>query len=241
VLRVSSPPQHEVVVHYARPERFAQSSVQRALLGVLDDAERARRERFRFERDRQAYLVAHALGRCVLGGIVGRDPGCLQFEVGEHGKPELVQPQGAARVRFNLSHTEGLVACAVSMQHDLGVDVEHAQREVDVDGVSRSVFSPTEREDLGRLTDAARRARFFEYWTLKEAYVKAVGRGIGMPLRAITFRLGAAPSVEFGPEIDDRGQEWRLWLLRPTGEHVLSVARRCADLATIALQEWPGL
>ncbi|MGD8860985.1 MAG: 4'-phosphopantetheinyl transferase superfamily protein [Myxococcales bacterium] len=233
--------QHGIVVYHARPERFAGASAQQRLLALLDEGERARRERFRFERDRQAYLVAHALARSVVGRHVDCDPGSLRFEVGEHGKPELVRSEAEPRVRFNLSHTEGLVACAVSLEHDLGVDVEHAQREVDVDGVARSVFSSVERGDLDRFDDAARRARFFEYWTLKEAYVKAVGRGIGMPLRAITFRLGAVPSVEFGPEVDDRGHEWRFWLFRPTAEHVLSVARRCADRVTIGLQEWPGL
>jgi 4'-phosphopantetheinyl transferase len=217
----------ELRVRYAFTAELARPALRERCLALLSEAERARQARFRFARDQDSYLLAHALVRGTLAALLGEDARALQFEDGEHGRPELVTPQTTPRVRFNLSHTEGLVACAFALEHDVGVDVEHVDRRVEIAELSKSVFSPSERERLlGRADEHARRQRFFELWTLKEAYIKAVGKGLALPLRAISFELdaGELPTVAFAGDIADAAERWALHV-HPIGErHMLASA-----------------
>src|SRR4051794_4279939 len=104
----------EVLVLHMQPAEISTLSMQRALLGRLSEAERARHARFRFDDDRHTYLVAHALVRSALAQLAGVEVGALGFVSGEHGRPEISAPAAALAFRFNLSHTRGLVACAFS-------------------------------------------------------------------------------------------------------------------------------
>ncbi|MFI5306274.1 MAG: 4'-phosphopantetheinyl transferase family protein [Polyangiales bacterium] len=194
--------------------------------GVLSDDEIERHARFRFEEDRDAYLVAHALTRTMLASaldVPGRE---LRFEPGANGRPELAWPERAPRLRFNLSHTRGLVACGLALELDIGVDVEHEDRRVEIDSLSKRVFSTTERQGLDALQGDAQRRRFFEVWTLKEAYLKATGVGLTRSLQAISITLaeGRPPSIAFASPNGDSGTRWlmRVQTVRP--RFVLAVA-----------------
>jgi 4'-phosphopantetheinyl transferase len=216
-----------VLVRYAwtagleRPERLARG------LGYLSSDERARAARFHFERDRNSYVLAHALARTLLARVTGVEPHALCFAPGEHGRPELDWPTPSPRVRFNISHTHGLVACALALERDVGVDVEHVERRVEIRLLAPTVFSADERSALELLDGEARRKRFFQLWTLKEAYIKARGMGLALPLREITFHLDGRerPELTLGPAIVD-GAAARWWLdVRPLGEaHMLALA-----------------
>ena len=231
----------QIQVHYAFTDRFADVGQLEAFAALLSDEERARRERFRFERDRHLYLVAHALVRDRLSALTGLPPRALQFESGEHGKPELVSPGAATGVRFNLSHTHGLVACAVGLHDDLGVDVEHRDRTVELEQVARSVYSPAELEGLLALEGRARRVRFFQLWTLKEAYIKAVGQGLSMPLKQITLSVGG-PEISLDLSQSDLGDgaDWCLTLAEPGADHQLAVAVRSRSAGPPQLREGTG-
>jgi 4'-phosphopantetheinyl transferase len=218
----------ELLVRHAFTAQLASDAHRARCRAFLTEDERARELRFAFERDRDAFLVAHALVNTTLSELVGEAPHALSFELGEHGRPELVQPGRTPRVRFNLSHTEGLVACGFALEHDVGVDVEHVDRRVGIAEVAARVFSTDERRELDALTsDAARRSRFFQLWTLKEAYIKAIGKGLAAPLTEITFELAdgvASPRVRFGPGVDDDASRYRIGV-RPLGTgHVLAWA-----------------
>jgi 4'-phosphopantetheinyl transferase len=165
----------------------------------------------------------------MLGGMLGMAPAALEFVIGEHGKPELAH-EAHAGVRFNLSHTKGLVACGVTQSDDLGVDVEQIERKLEVDSLARSVFSDDEQAALALLDGAVRRERFFQHWTLKEAYVKAMGRGISLPLRSLHVRIAeaSAPALEFRPPFEDEAGAWQLATETLHGRHVLGVAVRRA-------------
>lgn len=213
-------------VAYARPEIILTAFSRDELLAFLGDEERVRHARFRFESDRDIYLVAHALTRRMLGRVIGVPSGALEFAAGEHGRPELVAPEAARGFRFNLSHTHGLVACSVTRGADIGVDVEYAERRVDILGVARQVFSPVEVAGLATLSGTEQRERFFELWTLKEAYIKAIGKGLSAPLRSITFDP-AQPDpvpVTFGPDVADDSGRWCLRRFRVGSEHRLALA-----------------
>jgi len=206
---------------------------------LLSEEERTRQVRFYFEHDRQTYLAAHALTRTVLSRLVGAPPASLRFELGERGRPELSYPALQPALRFNLSHTRGLVACAVAIAADVGVDVEQVERRLDIDQLARSVFSESEREAMAALPVEAQRKRFFQLWTLKESYIKAVGKGLALPLRAISLRLDAEPTprIEFGPQIADDGRDWWFHVRQPRPSHMLSVALRSAGQPRFALHE----
>lgn len=229
----------EVQVFYADPAAVSAPDEVSAMLALLCPEERARYRRFRFDAHRHQYLVAHAVVRTTLAARLGISPGELRFSVGEHGKPALAS-QGADRpVHFNLSHTDGLVACAIGPT-EIGVDVEHEDRRVTVVDVARSVFSPLEQETLRQLSGADQRRRFFAYWTLKESYIKAVGHGLSLPLRSISFHVEPrrAPRISFAPPIEDDAQAWRFALVRITARHPLAVAARSERSLAVRLRRW---
>lgn len=217
----------EALVVCAIPESISPELARARYLALLSEAERKQHDRFRFDDDRHTYLVAHALVRTTLGGMLGEPPEQLAFEIGEHGKPEL-KHEAHADVRFNLSHTRGLVACGVTRSDDIGIDVEQIDRKLEIDTLAGSVLSEDERAALVPLVGSARRERFFRHWTLKEAYVKAVGRGIALPLRSLHVEIAAAqaPQLVFRPPFEDDAAAWWLASEALHGSHVLGVVIR---------------
>jgi 4'-phosphopantetheinyl transferase len=226
-------------VVYAYPQVILAGADPALLLAWLSDGERERHARFRFEEDREAYLVAHALTRRALGHVAGVAPNELSFSIGEHGRPEIAGPSRALALRFNLSHTRGLVACGVACGHDIGVDVERIDREVALLGVARHVFSERENAGLLSLSGSAQRLRFFELWTLKEAYVKAIGKGLAAPLKSISFLPEAHDpvAVHFAEQALDDPSAWCFRRHEPGPGHRLAVALRAGPLAAVSFGE----
>lgn len=149
---------------------------------------------------------------------------------GEYGRPELdaasqalAEPGFQHRLRFNLSHTEELFAVVVTNDRDCGVDVETTTRTTDLVGVGKRSFAEQEFADFMAVTGDAQRRRFFEYWTLKESYIKAIGTGLSTPLRNFSFDVTSqAPTVSFVPEHDDQPERWSFGLQRPTPNEQLA-------------------
>lgn len=162
--------------------------------GWLSDAERARRARFRFAAHRHQFLVSRALLRWVLGRYTGLDPASLRFGCNAWGKPHLELADSGAP-EFNLSHTDGLIVLAVAEVNGqaappmLGVDVERRDRVVNAPALAMRFFSALESDTLHGLPGEHQRSCFFDFWTLKEAYIKAVGMGLGIPLADFSFSL----------------------------------------------------
>lgn len=240
---IAPPPQalgpRDVHVWLCVPEQIADEGLLGRYRALLSDEERTRAARFRFDEHRHQFCVAHALVRASLSRYADVEPDAWQFSVGERGRPEIVAAPGVPPLRFNLSHAPGLVACAVALARDVGVDVEDATRRTDTDAIAQRYFAPSERRDLAR--PGVGRDRFFELWTLKEAYVKARGLGIAAALEKISFALepGAPIRIGFEAGFDDDPAGWQFALHRPTPRHVLSVAVRRStepDLS-IALRE----
>ncbi|MCA1908541.1 MAG: 4'-phosphopantetheinyl transferase superfamily protein [Magnetospirillum sp.] len=190
------------------------------LEAVLDPEEQARAARFQSPLDRQAYVAAHALGRFLLSSVVGGDPGQWRFVADQQGKPEVVWSADAPRPRLNLSHTRGLVAAALTLDHDVGIDVESLDRRVDGLTLAKRFFSAAEHQALlGGDPDRLKRD-FLCLWTLKEAVVKANGKGMARQMSAFTVTLDPL-GVDFA---EDGAGQWllRQWIL-PSG-HVMALA-----------------
>ena len=190
--------------------------------------EHARMARFIFDRDRRRFLMTRALVRSALSRYAAVAPADWTFTANAHGRPELVdRPRGVPDLRFNLSHTEGLVACAVTIGREIGVDVEHVGRRLTHDIAGR-FFAPREVRDLHALPAGEQPTVFFDYWTLKEAYIKARGFGLALPLGDFAFTLSpqARPAITFEPTLDDDPATWQFVQDWPTPHHRLGLAVR---------------
>jgi 4'-phosphopantetheinyl transferase len=159
----------------------------------LSPEEERRAQRFVREEDRRRFLLARGLARGVLAGYTGEAPSMLAFAAQSFGKPVLRATTGAATPpHFNLSHTRGLVVLAVCREAEVGVDVEAIDRALDPLRLAARNFSPGERDTLAAASDAQRHERFFDLWTLKEAFVKAIGQGLNLDLQSFSVVLDAA-------------------------------------------------
>lgn len=181
---------------------------------LLNDDERARWRRFHYAVDRQRFLVGRAFMRTVLAECLAlSDPATLQFSYSAHGKPELAG-RHAGKLHFNLSHTDAMLVLAVDRRHAVGVDVETVTRKVELLALAKRYFAAHEYEELADLDDMAQRERFFALWTLKEAWLKARGLGLHIPLDDFSFDLaGEEPVIDFGPQLNDEADDWQFRLL----------------------------
>lgn len=195
---------------------------------LLSAEELERCDRFVHPADRVRFLLARAMVRTMLSEYVPRAPRDWRFRIEEHGRPEVAElPAGAPDLRFNLSHTPGLVACGVTVGRDIGVDVENVNRTL-AHEVPERFFSAQEVTDLRALPEEEQPIVFFDYWTLKESYIKARGLGLTLPLRQFTFvrRPGLAPTISFAPELHDDASAWQFAQFWPTRDHRMAVAVR---------------
>ena len=197
---------------------------------LLSPREEEQRRRFVFEVDRRLYWISHVLVRTVLARYLGCGPSELEFRANRYGRPEVVSPATWPRLRFNLSHTRGLACCGVTWSRDLGVDVEDAARREVGPEVAEHFFSRSEVAELrGRPHDQQQR-QFFRYWTLKEAYIKARGMGLSLPLDRFSFLLAhdkASTSIEFAPGIADNPACWQFWQQTVGSRYLVAAALRC--------------
>jgi 4'-phosphopantetheinyl transferase len=203
---------------------------------VLSPEERARADRFVFERDRRDFVAAHALLRGVLSSHGGLPPDRWQFESEAAGKPFL---PGQSELQFNIAHTRGLVACALSLVGPVGIDVEAIEDGRDIESISESHFSQTEVIELKACKGQHRQTRFIELWTLKEAYLKALGAGLGRPLDEIEFRFVGESDLRAIAQDNSAYGGWRFSLFAPLDDYRLAVAVRANTSIAFHARQWP--
>lgn len=194
---------------------------------LMNDDETRRHDRFLLARSRRQFAVARALVRQVLAGYTGIAAAALRFTANQYGRPELAE--GSESLRFNLSHTDGLVALAVTGPAEIGLDVEDTQRRSRPEDIADHFFAPAEVAALMALPGAARPARFFDLWTLKEAYIKARGMGLAIALDGFAYDLeGGRDAIDLAiaPTLGDPRAGWYFALEDPTPRHRLALAVR---------------
>ena len=193
-------------------------------LGVLSESERTRAGRFVSQEDQQSYVFAHALLRRTLSEMDDSvAPAAWTFDSEPHGKPMLAHHGTRGRIAFNLTHTRGVVACACASGGSVGIDVEAIDRRTDYMELATGYFAPAEIADLRNATEPDRPARFIELWTLKEAYVKAVGRGLGLDLQTFAFLRDDAGLLHFTPPSGDSGR-WTFALFALDARYRMALA-----------------
>ena len=163
---------------------------------LLAPEEQARATRFGTERLRQRYIVGRATLRRLLGLAMGRLPADVPLRCGRRGRPELTI---ATTLDFNVSHAGDVALIGLARDTRIGVDIERADRKVDVDRLARKVLAPEERTTLAALPLPERRLRFLQLWTCKEAMSKATADGLAAPFGRLHVALGEPPRLLAGP------------------------------------------
>ena len=213
----------EVHVWYRLTDSLDDSALAEAR-SILSSEERLRHDRFQFARDRRDYAAAHALLRTSLSRYTDVAAHAWMFEEDTHGKPRLSGPCGAgSALTFNLSHARGIVACAIAPGPAVGIDVERADPTVDCSTVVERYFTHAEIAQLDRCPPLDRATCFAALWTLKEAYIKATGRGLSESLVSFGFDL-SGDRIRFLPPVNVRAEAWQFALFAPEPRSSIGVA-----------------
>jgi 4'-phosphopantetheinyl transferase len=181
---------------------------------ILSPDECARADRFHFEVDQRRGIIGRAYLRLLLGRILEMPASELQFEYDEFGKPTLIPGQRRA-LQFNVSHSGELILIAITMGRAVGVDVEQIRTDLDPNDIAVQFFSASEREILASLPVPARYRAFFTCWTRKEAYLKAKGVGLSLPLSQfdVSFLPDDEPRLVATRPEPAEARNWTLWAL----------------------------
>jgi 4'-phosphopantetheinyl transferase len=201
---------------------------------LLSESERAQERRFHFADDRRRYLVTRALVRTVLSRYVASDiaPGQWTFVTNDFGRPEIGnQHPGAGKISFNLSHTKDVILLGITCGQALGVDVENLRNRQSLLDIAQRFFAPCEVEALSALPAGQQQQRFFEYWTLKESYIKARGMGLAIALDQFGFRFPQDRFIDLSidPRQLDTPARWRFWQLWLRDEYLAAVCAQRTD------------
>jgi len=213
---------------------------------LLNATEKVKQQRYKFAKDRHDALITRAFIRDLLSYYADISPQDWIFEKGEKDKPEVIN--APMPLRFNISHTKNLIVCAVTLTNDIGCDVENTSRNNDVLAIAERYFSEAETTELFSLAVDKQRNRFFDYWTLKESYIKAWGLGLAIPLADFSFAINDTVQMSnemfdiksdidlsFATHREDEPQIWRSWLLYPTiaideqQEHRIALSLRAQE------------
>jgi 4'-phosphopantetheinyl transferase len=171
------------------------------------------------------YLVSRALCRTVLSHYAEVPSGAWVFDTNSYGKPHVTQPVWARDLKFNISHTDGIVACAVSRNFELGLDIENTQRDLDHWIVARAAFAPSEVVAMRSMPKHQQRQYFYTVWTLKEAYIKAKGKGLLLPLDSFWFDLhDGIARMNYSEGFVDEPIPCQFSRFDPTPEHKMAIA-----------------
>lgn len=225
-----------------RDDQVADDMLLSQMRALLSPAERAQEPRFHFPHDRKRYLLTRALVRTVLSRYAPVAPADWQFAANAHGRPRIALEgaggcgAGCEGLDFNLSHARGLIALAVARHRTLGVDVEQVSARRGSLDIAQRFFSPREAADLAGVPALALQERFYEYWTFKESYIKARGRGLSLPLEQFGFTFPSHGEVHLSVDsaLDDDAARWSFWQMQPTPEHLLALcAERTPAQATV--------
>ncbi|MFK8022015.1 MAG: 4'-phosphopantetheinyl transferase superfamily protein [Pseudomonadales bacterium] len=194
------------------------------LEAVLDDEELARMRRFKFKEHATMFCISHAFTRYVLSCYAPLLPDQWTFRKGEHGKP-YVSNIGYTDLYFSLSHTKGLIALYVAQGSEVGCDVERRNSKARGSDIAKRFFSTAEVEQYLAVEPDKQRDRFFDYWSLKESYIKAKGKGLAISLGTFSFSLNERP-ITFTTDqvLQEQDDKWTFTLLDVGEQHSAAIA-----------------
>jgi len=221
---------------------FELSSLQSECLAWLTESELKRFRRFQFDRHRKQLLLGRVLMRVALSSYDrSMAPASWNFTYNDYGKPAISEEQNSASLYFNLSHSAEKVVLAVSRFKDIGVDVECARKPRRIAAIAQRYFSDKEASQLLILPEDRQQSRFYDLWTLKEAYIKACGMGLAIPLQHFSYGFVGDDrlTVEFDARRNDMEGAWQFWQLSAGSDFKLAVAAKAdAEGLVQSLSGW---
>ena len=178
---------------------------------VISFDERERAARFKFERDRRRYLVAHVALHAILGRYLKINPATLCFDTGTNGKPKLPSGHAPSGIQFNLSHSNEMALLTVTQGGEVGVDIEYVKENFEFQEVAERFFTAKEVAAMRSLPAHLQRQAFFKCWTSKEAFLKAKGTGLSGKLDEVEISLTTEQRVQIKASVPG----WSLAELTP--------------------------
>ena len=197
-------------VHVWRVDLEQSEELVQKFRSTLEEDERSRADRFHFEKDRRAFTVSRGFLRYVLGSYLATKPEAVRFAYGPYGKPALDGEHKNRSLKFNMSHSRGAALVAVSEDREIGVDVEYVRADFATEEIARRFFSPREVEAFNALPNTEQVSAFYRCWTRKEAYIKAIGRGLSQPLDGFDVTLAPEEPPALMRADEDDAARWSL-------------------------------
>lgn len=199
-------------VHLWQVDLPAVATAEQRWAQFLSADERARATRFHFSRDRQYFTATRAVLRTVLGSYAGFDPKKLGFRYSEKGRPSLSTGHTGTQLEFNVSHSGSVALLAFARGRALGVDVELLREDFDHEAIARRFFSDDDLRQFAALAPSERYQGFFRCWTRKEAYIKAQGTGLSLPLHQfdVSLKPGEVNALLFTRPDSTEAARWSL-------------------------------
>lgn len=195
-------------------------------LTTLDQQEQARAHRFMFESIRDRFVISHYALRKILSEYVFVAPHEIRYQYNQRQKPELVPEINSETIQFNLSHSHDVAMVAITTSVPIGIDVEYIKKDLDYLALAQRFFSAEEYALLTALDGSERINGFFNCWTRKEAFIKAIGQGLYCSLKQFAVNLAPAEPARFlriDPDIDDI-RHWTLQSFQPQADYVAAFA-----------------
>jgi len=209
---------------------------------TLTDDEQARAQRFHFPKDQNHYIAGRGILRAIISRYLDLPPNQLRFNYSRYGKPTLTEISGGEALRFNVSHSHGMVLYAVTRNRDIGIDLELMRADFAGEEIAERFFSRPEFEKLRALPDNAKCEAFFNCWTRKEAYIKARGEGLSMPLDQFDVSLSPgepAQLLSVRGDDPDEALGWRMEALDVDPNYAAAVVVR-GEFGEMQCWEWMG-
>ncbi len=200
---------------------------------LLSPDETARAQRFRFESDRNNFIVARGTLRELLGQYLTIPPGDLRFSYSAFGRPSVAGFNAPLAFDFNISHSGGVALMAFSMGRQVGIDVEKIRQDFTTGEIADRFFSLAERAALRALREEQRHAAFFRCWTRKEAFIKALGEGLSHPLDRFDVSLNpGAPAALLATRPDAKeARRWELYDIELPSDYAAALALEVVSIA----------
>ena len=213
-------------IHVWRAYLDCGDSTRQRFEATLAPDEKAKAQRFVFQPDRNRYIATRGILRELLGRYLSRDPADIEFMYGAQGKPALRSESSRPPLEFNISHSHDVALLAFAAGRRVGVDVELVRADYAGEKIAERFFSSQEVKELRSLQPATQSEGFFLCWTRKEAYIKARGEGLQIPLQS--FHVSLTPGAPARLEAEDASR-WSLRSLRPDPRYVGAIVAEGSD------------
>jgi 4'-phosphopantetheinyl transferase len=204
-------------------------------LSLLSPEEQDRAHRFRFDRHRRRFATTRGVLRTLLGSYLNTDPRSVRFRYSDKQKPALDEAFAQGHLEFNVSHSEETALLAFTLDREIGVDVERVRQDSDVEAIAKHFFSESERGTLASLPASEKHAAFYRCWTRKEAFIKAKGEGLSMPLAQFDVSLAPCQRAELlatRPDPEEK-KRWSVWTLDAGPEYAAALVVEGKDLRVV--------